>query len=202
MKIVTVFLVASLVFLTFSPSLVHGTEANQRVLLNLATPSTTDVPTRKVELKNRLSVIKDEYKQRVVEKLAERLSMINENWTKHWNNVLERLNMILDKIEARGEALKENGKNTALLTQQINKARTTIETAQDAVDAQAQKQYLLEIASEANLREEVKAKIADFKIDTKAVLATIKSARESVRLALIQVGQLTGEKVEVEEETQ
>jgi DNA-binding FrmR family transcriptional regulator len=230
MKKVIAFLAAFLVFLTLSPVSARGNEdINEGRFLErikLATPSADDededeadeVEPRleilrkreeereeereehKEELRTKLQAIKDENKQKVVEKLDERLSMMNENWTQHWNNVLERLNQILDKIEARAEKLGEQGKDTAAVTQQINYAQAAIDTAQSAVDAQAEKEYTFEITEETQVREEVKVTIAQFKADTRKVLDSIKSARENVRLALIQVGQLTGERVEVEEE--
>lgn len=197
MKLLTLTLAAFLLLLSFTS--ISARELALLDRLNTDTPSATGL---KMQLQDRVNNIKDETKQKIVEKLSERLSMMNENWTHHWSNVLERLNLILDKIETRVEKLGGQGKDTTAVMQQINYAQTAINTAQTAVDAQAEKDYAFEISSETNVRSEVQATITQFKKDARMVLEKIKSARENVRLALVQMGQLTGERVEVQKEAE
>lgn len=160
------------------------------------------IASQTADIRLKLSEISDERKQQVVENLLERIGDLNQKWVDHWNNVLTRLGEILAKIQSRGQSLASEGKNTSELNGAISDAQAAIATAQAAVNAQAGKAYTIEITSEENLRADAKRLFGQFKSDTSNVKRQIQAAREAVRMAFNELIVLTGERLNVEKESE
>lgn len=120
------------------------------------------------EFRQRVANIKDEKKQQILINIDERFLNVNEKWTTHWNAVLDRLTEILAKIET-----KYPSADTAA-------AKAAIESARAEVTLQAEKTYEMDLTDEENVRVEVKAQLALFKQDLRAVETEVKAAREEV----------------------
>lgn len=113
--------------------------------------------------------LSDERKQRILEHIEEVLAHINERWTTHFANVLERLDLILAKIEERvGE------------TEAVAEAHTAIDEAMIAVEEQAAKVYVVEFDDETQVRESAKEAIDALKADLRTLREVVFSARDSV----------------------
>lgn len=132
---------------------------------------------KREEFSERLHLVRDEKKQESLVRINDNLSKINEKWVAHWNRVLVRLSEILVKIEARADAAGAD--KTA-----INSAKTAIGRAQDAVNTQAGKTYVIEIVDEASLGETVSSAIAGLRNDMSVVKAAVMDARDAVANAL------------------
>lgn len=157
---------------------------------------------KREDFQNRLKEISDQRKQAIVERMDAKMNSLNENWTNHAIRVLERLAMILGKIEVRTDRLEENsGADVSSVREAILVARTTIEGAQEAVEEQAGKSYMFEIGEENNLGGSVSSTIAIVRADIKGMMDAVGEAREAVHdalKALVAIHSTTGETEEPE----
>ena len=160
-------------------------ENNQERILQKRAENRGKLEARREQLQEKLAQLSDERKSRLAENINNALSRLNERWTDHFGDVLDKLTEILDKIEARVQTLKANGTDTVLADSAIATARTAITTAESAVTEQAGKDYTIEISEEATLREDITMTKNQLKADLRAVHELIKTAREAVR-AVIQ----------------
>ena len=160
-------------------------ENNQERILQKRAENRGKLEARREQLQEKLAQLSDERKSRLAENINNALSRLNERWTDHFGDVLDKLTEILDKIEARVQTLKANGTDTALPDSAITTARTAITTAVSSFTEQAGKDYTSEINEEATLREDITTTKNQLKADLRAVHELIKTAREAVR-AVIQ----------------
>lgn len=144
------------------------------------------------EFREKLKEIRDERKKEIVEKLDSHLVRVNDRWVSHWNNVLSRLREILAKISSRADTLEQNGKDVALVRTAYLAAETAINAAQDAVNAQAGKTYVIEITDEENLGQSVSSAIGALRSDLKNVKDKVKGAREKVHEAYKALAKVHG----------
>ena len=130
-------------------------------------------------------------KQKIVERIYERINALNERMTDHYLNILERLETILEKIESRTAKAKLNGKETSEVESIINKAYLSIEKAREAVRQQAEKVYQPpEITSKENLKTDVGKLRKNLHTDLKAVEKLVKKTRDLVQEAAITLAQI------------
>lgn len=170
--------------------------------LSQARPNAVQVASRAAELQDKLRVVTDDRKAHVISNLNSRLTHLNNTWTENWTSTLERLSGILVKIESRSARLASEGKDASELNAAISDAKVYIAEAQSAVREQASKDYTFTVTNEQSLRMDIQNMISDFKTDVRAVMASVQQAREGVRLAMVELGQLTGEQIRVEREAQ
>ena len=127
------------------------------------------VKTRREEFKEKLETIKDERKQKAVENLDQKFSSINDKQVDHFNKVLSRLSQILAKIKDKGGETSE--------------AEAAINEASEAVLVQAGNTYIIEIADEENLGENVSETVHNLRDDLKGVREKVRMAKEAVHEA-------------------
>jgi len=130
----------------------------------------------------RLREIQDERKRAVMEGIDQRIAAVNEDWVARWVRVLERLGLILDKVEERAE------KEGVDVSAEVAEARATIVEAEEYVADQADNVYTIEIGDEGELGGAVRKVLAEFKADLMSVQEAVKAAREAVRNVLVVVG--------------
>jgi len=151
----------------------------------------------RAKLKADLAKIKDAKKRTLAEMLATELPKINTKRTDAWKTQLNQMTDTLKKMEEKGAA---TGKNTTALTTAIKNAEQTIAGAMNAVIAQSGKLYTITITNgEASMSANVQTSLKTLQNDLKPVEDTVKTARESVRLAIRELAKLTGESMESED---
>lgn len=128
------------------------------------------------EFRQKLQEIKDARKQKIVANLDRSYVNINNRWTTHFKNVLERLTKILDKVKIRAE----NQKNSEALSS-INDIYSQIDKVKTAVEEQAANTYTIEITSEDKLGEAAKTVHSQLRNDLQALREQIKDILESIR---------------------
>lgn len=99
------------------------------------------------DLREKIGKIKDAKKQEAANKIANQMEHINQVWTNHFVNVLDRLDAVLQKIKSRTEKVATNGTDVSSANTAIAKAETAIATARTAVATQAQKTYVVDMSS-------------------------------------------------------
>jgi len=102
---------------------------------------------RRDDLREKIGRIKDEKKQEAASKIANQMEHINQVWTNHFVNVLDRLDAVLQKIKSRTEKAVANGTDVSSVNTAIAGAETAIASARTAVAAQAQKTYVVDMTS-------------------------------------------------------
>lgn len=152
------------------------------------------------EFKENLEELKDERKAKVVENIDEQLAAQNEKWVSHFNKILGRLSEILAKIQGRADELAGEGVDVTDVNAAIADAQAAIDAAQAAVDAQAGKVYIIEIADEENLGENVSEVIHELRADIAAVRDLVRTARKSVHGAFKALKDAAGEPDEDDED--
>lgn len=132
------------------------------------------------EFKTRLAEIKDARKKTLAEKVNTAFNKINANRTAEFNRHLARLTSILDRIEARKNKAKTEGKNVSAVEAAIAKARLAIATAQTAVTTQIGKDYTISFTSETNLGQGAKTTRTQLRQDLVGVWQKVTLAKLAV----------------------
>jgi len=114
------------------------------------------VEAKRAEVKEKIQQLKDERKKAIALRIDEQLNRLNEQWTKHFSNVLNQLNDILGKVELRAEKTKANGQDVTAVSTAVEKAKQTIAAAKSAVEEQVKKSYIATIESEDKLKDAFK----------------------------------------------
>lgn len=163
----------------------------------------TNFKDRKMELQEKLKVVRDEKKKVMVERIDERISAMNKNHTKRLLTVLEKLEAILNKISDRAQKLKEipAGLNTTAVDSAIASAKTAINAAKEVIVTQSAKTYSVEITSEAKLKANVGAVVSMFRKDLRDAHKAVIDAKQSVQKAERELALIRGEeRVRADEE--
>lgn len=101
------------------------------------------VDTEREKVSRRLADIQDKAKQEVAQRLAGQFDRLNETWTDHFMQQLDKYDALVRKIQARADAAQSAGEDVARTTAAIQSATSAIGTARTAVTAQAAKTYAL-----------------------------------------------------------
>jgi hypothetical protein len=141
--------------------------------------------TRRKAFTSRLNVIKDATKKETLQKLDALISQTNTNRVNAMTEQLTKLDEIITKITAKTTDLKAQGVDTSSVDSLIAKAQTAITAAKTAVQAQAAKEYVIGITTEAAASSDVGRTRTQLEADLAAVRNTIIQARQSVS-AVIQ----------------
>jgi DNA repair exonuclease SbcCD ATPase subunit len=140
----------------------------------------------KEQLRERMKERISKIKQKIVERIYERVNALNERITNHYLNVLDRLELILEKIESRTAKAKLHGKDVSQVESAINEAHEAIDIAREKIKQQAEKVYEPpEITTEENLRFDVGKLRKTLHDDLKAVEKLVKEARNLVHKAAV-----------------
>ncbi len=105
------------------------------------------ITAQREKTKERLSGIRDKEKQQKAERIAEQFDKLNQKWTDHFIQQLDRYGAILLKIQERADIAATNGKDTTATNAAIKSANTAIENARTAVIAQTAKIYTLDTSA-------------------------------------------------------
>ena len=125
----------------------------------------------------KLKEIKEIRKQNLIERVDEKINALNERHTTRLDDHLSRMTTVLEKIEAKAADL--TGDKTAF-DAAVTKAKDAIKAAQAAVEAQAGKEYIIEITDEATVGTAVRSLFATFQSDIKATTQLVKDAHKAV----------------------
>ena len=127
---------------------------------------------KKQEFKEKLVEVRSEKKREIVTKIDQNIEEMNQKWVDRWIVVLDRLEEILVKLEARSQEEEVVAK--------IADARTKIATARVSVNTQAGKIYVIELTSQTGVGLDVKKTINQFHNDIKNTKELVMEARQAV----------------------
>ena len=101
----------------------------------------TRVEAQREKVAQRLLDIQDKVKQQLAERIASQFDTLNEKWTDHFMNLLDRYDALLGKVQSRRDIAEANGKDVTAVDAAIESAETAITDARTAVTAQAATTY-------------------------------------------------------------
>ncbi|MCR4328541.1 MAG: hypothetical protein NUV53_03425 [Patescibacteria group bacterium] len=135
---------------------------------------------QRAEFQVRLKKIQDEKKKQVADTLFERLETLNEKWTTHFSDMLDKYDLVLKKVGDRRDTALGKSLDVASVTSAIRTANEAILSARKALDEQAEKTYSVDITTDAKLREAFQSAHESLKKDLMGLRDTkIREAREA-----------------------
>lgn len=147
-------------------------------------------PPPRVESKERIRKIKDENKQKIVERISKQLDELNARTTGHFVQVLDRLEKVLAKTVSRVDKAEANNWDVSGVRAIINQAKEAIASARSAVEAQKAKDYTPQISGEeAKLKVEVGEAREALHNDLTQVRQKVLAAREFVKAVAAALAQ-------------
>ncbi len=152
------------------------------------------IETQRTNLKERLKTIKDERKRTTVERINERFTNLNDRITTHYANVLDQIDTVLDRVIAKTDTVEKGGKDVTSVKAAITKAHEAIAAARSALATQAGKTYAIVVEGEETLKNNVREVRDMLHGDLKGVEKMMKDARDAVRVAIVTLAGIQGEK--------
>lgn len=165
-------------------------------LLIFAASPTLAQETRVKPVRPLASGIQDRAKEVVMTRINAQMNKVNENMTNMWQKLIDRMQELADKLQTRLDTLSGEGKDVAAAQTALNEADAALITAENAVAAQAEKDYVIEFTDENGLRVGATTAKTALRADLKAVHDLVKAAREQLHEALVAAKEIAGEELE------
>lgn len=144
---------------------------------------------KKKSFEDRVTKIRDENKQDIARRLRDQLQRLNERFTKHFIEVLEKLDAVVARIEERRARAEARGVVTTEVTTALETAKSKLAAARTAVTAQAGKVY--DITFDATQpKTAFKAVQEQLRADLKVVREIVFAARDAVHDAAVALGKV------------
>lgn len=176
-------------------------QQQKQVSLKAAETAKEKIASRTAVLKTKLQAFKDQRKAVAAEKINTNLSIINANQTKQMQNHLNTMTIILSKLENRVNQGTSDVKDPAAAKAAIASARALIATTSAAVSAQAEKDYTIEITSEAKIKTDANTQRNKLHADLLALRKMVVEAKQSVGNAIRIAKAGKAEIIEIKEGT-
>lgn len=138
----------------------------------------------------KLATIRNEKKKELVANIDAKLAKTNTNTTTRLLETITKLKTILTRITEKQQQLKTVGQDTATLEKSIETTSAKIAIAETTIKAQAEKEYVVTITTEANLRINVGTTTKLLEADLKATRQTVLSAHASLRSTAMELEKL------------
>jgi len=165
-------------------------EGNNLFNKGRATSGTSTVEDGKALLKESVSKIRNERIKKVSERIVESVLNLNKRLPSHFEEVLGKLSLILDRIAERADKFAERGVDVSSVRTEIGEARTAIAEATKKVEEQKNRVYSINLTDEQAVRaamRDLKDKLRD---DLKALRDVVFGARKAVYEAAVALGKL------------
>jgi hypothetical protein len=150
----------------------------------------TTIEQKKQELETKLKTVRDEAKKQAVGRIFANLNALNEKTTNHLLNVVDQIESVLDRVKSRTDKAEANSLNVSSVRTVIAAATISIGTARTAIQQQAGKSYSVAVTDEATLRQAGQTAREQLRSDLKAAEASVKAARDAVRVAAVALAQI------------
>ena len=98
----------------------------------------------RTEMMTKIDAIKDQVKRTAADRIVARLDHVNQVWTDHFTNVLDKLEDILKKVQSRADKAQANGQDVSAVNIAVQNAESKIVAARSAVADQAKKTYIVD----------------------------------------------------------
>ncbi|OGK42266.1 hypothetical protein A2954_04625 [Candidatus Roizmanbacteria bacterium RIFCSPLOWO2_01_FULL_37_12] len=138
-------------------------------------------PQQKRELlQQRLQSITDTRKAALVLNINDKIADINTRSTQQMTDVLNQMSDILSRLEGKMSVAQSESRDISLVEQALSEAKTSLKTAQDAVDSQSAKVYTIDASDSASLRAVVGNAVSQLQSDLRTVRTLIIEAKQKI----------------------
>ena len=145
------------------------------------------------EFRQKLALIKDGRKKKIVENLSTKIPAMNKHATNRMTEVLTRLQKRLDMLLEKITKAKSEGKDTTSAESAYSKANTDLTAAIAAVSAQSAKTYSITLTTEDALRLAIGPVIKQLRANLKLTHSSVVTALKSIKSAEKEVRKLLPE---------
>lgn len=142
------------------------------------------IATREAALKARLDTFKDKRKAQVAERVNTNLNSINQKQTSQMQTHLDRMSELLTKLEERVNKPTPDIKDVTAAKAAIASSMASISLASDAVAAQAEKDYTINLTTESQVRVDAQAMRDQLRTDLTSTRSLVVEAKQSVANAV------------------
>lgn len=142
------------------------------------------IASKEAVLKARLEQFRDQKKAEITERVSNNLNRINEKHTQMMLKFLDRASVILGKLEVRVSSGASDIKDAEVAKGAIASAKDVIASASAAVNAQAEKDYTIEVTSESRVKTDAQASRKLLHDDLQAVRKIVIDAKQAVANAI------------------
>jgi len=153
------------------------------------------IQTRREELKQRLQTLRDQSKKVIVERIDTRMASANKKTIARLSGVLERLQSILNKIVEKAGIIKTKGGDTTVLDSATSSAQIAIDNAKSVVASQSAMVYVIQIASESALRENVGSTVSELRLDLRDAHKAVVDAKQAVMNAAMELAKFNERRI-------
>lgn len=135
------------------------------------------------DLKEKLSVFRDQRKAESAQRISDNLNKINQKRVEQSNKRITRLSEILNMVQTRMQVSTDSAQ-VASGSAAIADAKKAIEITQSKVTAQGQKDYTLKISTESTVKGDATSAKQTLLADLKVVEESFIAAKQSVANAI------------------
>ena len=130
------------------------------------------------QMQSKIQEIKDENKKRIAQNLVSQMERINKRLSEDHLKYLNTIEKVLNKIEER---VKNSTTTDVTITSKINELKTKIAALRSKIEAQMQKEYLVQIQTETKLREAYQTTKKELMSDHKNLRQELQALKKEVR---------------------
>jgi hypothetical protein len=123
------------------------------------------------------------------------MASVNKKSTAKFSAVLERIQSILNRIIATAQNLKTKGVDTTALDSATASAQIAIDNAKAVVASQSAMVYVIQIASESALRENVGSTVSDLRLDLRDAHKAVIDAKQAVMNAAMELAKFNERRI-------
>lgn len=136
---------------------------------------------KKIELKEKLKIVKDERKVNLTLNINDKFQTLNSKVVNSLNEALNRKETVLNKLKEEILILSNNGKDTADLNSKVMEIEGKIAEARSMIITQSSKVYSIDITNEAELKSNVEQTNIAMKTDVKVLQDFTKNISDLIR---------------------
>lgn len=145
---------------------------------------------RREEFRRRVQTLHDQRRRSIVERIDTRMASANKKATARFSAVLEKIQSILNKIIEKAGLFKTKGADTTALDSATSSAQITIDNAKAIVASQSAMVYVIQIASESALRENVGSTVSELRLDLRDAHKAVIDAKQAVMNAAMELAKI------------
>lgn len=142
------------------------------------------IASHEAQIRAKIQAFKDKQKAEIASRVNTNLNKINQNQTDQMIKHLDLMSQLLDKLATKVSSNSSDIKDPTLTNQAITDARDAVAKAKTAVEAQAQKDYTINVTTETKIRVDAQAKRDQLHTDITTVRKLVIDAKQSVSNAV------------------
>lgn len=148
------------------------------------------------DMKLKISQMKDEKKKMTVQKLGDRLCMLQSNRVTDMKKQMAVIEKVMGRVTDASVEQKAKGKDVTAIESALTTAREKYKTAQQAITALSTRTCAVSLSgNEATVGAEMKKAVSDLEVEVKKTRESIKAVRSAVEDAVRALAKTRGEGV-------